>query len=104
MVRTEGSTVGDGVPFSTSRSMTLFWSLPVRRLVSGAPAQENDCPVNQPFLKSPNAFHQVSSCLVLGVGDGGDAEIGERMAQHRAQVVWKVGKGVIAALEAVDEA
>lgn len=29
MVRTHGSTVGEGVQLATSRSMTLFWSLRV---------------------------------------------------------------------------
>jgi hypothetical protein len=42
--------------------------------------------VGEPFLETRNTFGQVSPCLVLGIGNGEDANFGERMLEDGLEV------------------
>jgi hypothetical protein len=92
---TLGSTVGDGVLLATSRSMTLFCSLETQPLSS----QQN----NIPFFKAGDTLSQIASSIELGILDLQDVQMRQRMGQQSAQMRWKASKGVVSALEAVDE-
>ena len=96
MVRTEGSTVGEGVPAATSRSMTLFCNL--MGLIRPCRAQLVMPSCHIPIPEPGHAFSKITPSFKLWIGRGSDFDVGQSIADEGPQVLWKATKGVISTL------
>lgn len=85
--------MGDGVEEETSISMTFSSNL---RCELG-PLQASVC-CDLPVSESTHALCQIAPRLELGVDDGSDLDLGQRMAQEGAEMVGEASKGVVSSL------
>lgn len=74
--------------------MTLFWSLITYQTYSASM-----CIPFLPFFKGSDAVMQLASSLVTRIDDGKDIELGKGHGDEFFQMIRKVSKGVIAALQ-----